>query len=64
MKDFTGKELSLGDEVVMPVKIGCTTRLRRGIICGFSEKRVRVEYLRRGIQQTFSSFEPNNLVKI
>jgi hypothetical protein len=64
VKDFAGKELSLGDEVVMPVKIGCTTRLKRGIICGFSEKRVRVEYMRRSNKQTFASFEPNNLVKI
>lgn len=64
MKDFTGKELSLGDEVVMPVKIGCTTRLRRGIICGFSEKRVRVEYTKWNNKQTFASFEPHNLVKI
>jgi hypothetical protein len=62
VKDFAGKELSLGDEVVMPVKIGCTTRLKRGIICGFSEKRVRVVY--GSNKQTFASFEPNNLVKI
>ena len=42
MKDVTGKELSVGDQIVLIPQDGYTMSLSMGIINGFTAKKVKI----------------------
>ncbi len=42
MKDVTGKELSIGDKIVLIPQNGYTASLSIGIVTGFTEKKVKI----------------------
>lgn len=65
MKDFFGKELNVGDEVALLQKAGSSSvYIRKGVVTGFTERKVKVKFLPQGctIEQE-STRESNNLIK-
>jgi len=43
MKDVTGKELSVGDQIVLIPQNGYTMSLSMGVITGFTTKKVKIQ---------------------
>jgi hypothetical protein len=43
MKDVTGKELSVGDQIVLIPQNGYTHSLSMGIVTGFTPKKVKIQ---------------------
>lgn len=43
MKDVTGKELSVGDKIVLIPQNGYTYSLSMGIIIGFTPKKIKIQ---------------------
>ena len=43
MKDVTGKELSVGDQIVLIPQNGYTMSLSMGVITGFTAKKVKIQ---------------------
>jgi hypothetical protein len=43
MKDVTGKELAVGDQIVLIPQNGYTMSLSMGIITGFTAKKVKIQ---------------------
>jgi len=43
MKDVTGKELAIGDKIVLIPQSGCTFSLSMGVIIGFTPQKVKIQ---------------------
>jgi hypothetical protein len=43
MKDVTGKELSVGDQIVLIPQNGYTQSLSMGVITGFTAQKVKIQ---------------------
>ena len=65
MKDFLGRELKVGDEVLYLIHTRTSSYLRRGVVSGFTPMKIRMKTFHENGKEAWDELKfPHHVVKV